>query len=468
VRGAFVLGISVAAFILLGLVRFDATAIVLLAGVVVVHELGHLAAMRVFGYGNLRMFLIPLFGGAASGRKAGAPGWQRAIVALAGPLPGLLIGYALLVAYLYADAPPVATAGVLFLGLNALNLLPLFPLDGGRFMNDVLFARHRHVETGFKAMAALGLIGLGVLAKDGIVGAFGGFMLVAAILSARLGAIADELRPQLANADPSGDIPPADVARIAAAVRRRLRTEDAAVVARAVDGVWERLIARPPGVAATLGLLLVYLGSIASVPVVPAFILGLVVAGALPTPSSGSLAEYVGALERERETRATIDYAALAGDVESLRRYLGAGGDVERRDREGDTLLMSSAWSGCLECVRLLVEGGADVNGRDRYGGTALTSAVAGRHDDVLWFLVQSGADVNVRSPGGLTPLIESASGWSLASVELLLGAGADPNRRGSDGRTALDHAESRPADDPERAAIVTRLLDAGARRGRR
>src|SRR5437870_3320292 len=56
------------------------------------HELGHYVAMRWFGYRNLRMFFIPFFGAAVSGQNYNVPGWKKAVVALAGPVPGIVVG----------------------------------------------------------------------------------------------------------------------------------------------------------------------------------------------------------------------------------------------------------------------------------------------------------------------------------------------------------------------------------------
>ena len=64
----------------------------LIIGILFVHELGHYAAMRWFKYRELRMFFIPFFGAAVTGRHFNVPGWKKAIVSLMGPLPGILIG----------------------------------------------------------------------------------------------------------------------------------------------------------------------------------------------------------------------------------------------------------------------------------------------------------------------------------------------------------------------------------------
>lgn len=90
--------------------------------VLFIHEMGHLAAMWWFDYQDLRMFFIPFFGAAASGRKRTATGAQRAIVSLMGPLPGIFIGSALVFLWLVSGSEITGTFAFLFLALNALNL----------------------------------------------------------------------------------------------------------------------------------------------------------------------------------------------------------------------------------------------------------------------------------------------------------------------------------------------------------
>lgn len=78
--------------------------------VLVVHELGHYAAMRAFGYRDTKMFFIPFLGAAVSGRHDDASGTQRAVVALAGPLPGIVLG--MLAVWLLGPLSPfMATLG---------------------------------------------------------------------------------------------------------------------------------------------------------------------------------------------------------------------------------------------------------------------------------------------------------------------------------------------------------------------
>src|SRR5262249_3658728 len=67
----------------------------LLAGVLLFHEAGHALGMIALGYRDVRIFFIPFFGAAASGRRDGGAGARHGIVLLLGPLPGILLGAAI-------------------------------------------------------------------------------------------------------------------------------------------------------------------------------------------------------------------------------------------------------------------------------------------------------------------------------------------------------------------------------------
>src|SRR5262249_38343070 len=112
---------------------------------------------------DLRIFFIPFFGGAASGKKEGAPQWQQAIVLLLGPLPGIIVGCAMLWANLAFRNHRLQTVGAWLVAVNAFHLLPFVPLDGGRLLNLILFSRNRALETVFLAGTSLCVVGLGAL-----------------------------------------------------------------------------------------------------------------------------------------------------------------------------------------------------------------------------------------------------------------------------------------------------------------
>jgi Zn-dependent protease len=114
---------------------------------VLIHELGHVVAGRCFGSsGNIVLYS---FGGLAIGSNHLPARWQRIIVSLAGPGAQILL-FALLywaAPYLLAsvarsdyERPVLITLEMLLL-INLfwpiLNLLPIWPLDGGQVTREL-------------------------------------------------------------------------------------------------------------------------------------------------------------------------------------------------------------------------------------------------------------------------------------------------------------------------------------------
>ncbi|WP_328803618.1 M50 family metallopeptidase [Paenibacillus puerhi] len=126
--------------LLLSIVTGYVVEVLTLFGIVLVHELGHVAAARSFGWRVREVRLLP-FGGVAVVEEAqGATSMQELAVALAGPLQNVWmmgVGYTLT---RFGLLPPLW--GEYFIQANAIialfNLLPVMPLDGGKVMT-VLF-----------------------------------------------------------------------------------------------------------------------------------------------------------------------------------------------------------------------------------------------------------------------------------------------------------------------------------------
>lgn len=121
---------------------YDLLAFALLLVSIVLHELGHSLAGRAFGC-RIRSITLMLIGGAAAFEELPRKPWQELLVALAGPAVSLALG----VAGLCLFAPPwhFPAEVVLFyafgagnLVLCAFNLIPAFPMDGGRVLRAVL------------------------------------------------------------------------------------------------------------------------------------------------------------------------------------------------------------------------------------------------------------------------------------------------------------------------------------------
>ena len=135
---------SLALYLFLGYYIFPSYKILLVITlIVIIHEMGHFIAMKAFRYNELGIFFIPLLGAYVSGSKRDVSQLQSAIILLAGPLPGIIIGCA---AYLidqhsaegiYISGISLKSISIFFIFLNIINLFPVYPLDGGQLLNRV-------------------------------------------------------------------------------------------------------------------------------------------------------------------------------------------------------------------------------------------------------------------------------------------------------------------------------------------
>src|SRR5688572_17778975 len=152
VNGVLLLVVSLVAFGAVGFTQWKWSwkMLALVVAVLLFHELGHYAAMRLFGYRNLKMLFIPFFGAAVIGRHYNVAGWKKAVVSLMGPVPGILLGIAVGVAGMVMGKPALYPAAGILLALNAFNLLPVLPLDGGWVMHTLYFSRSTVLDVIFR------------------------------------------------------------------------------------------------------------------------------------------------------------------------------------------------------------------------------------------------------------------------------------------------------------------------------
>ena len=109
--------------------------VIVLTGVVIFHELGHFIAMKIYKYQELGMFFIPLLGAYVSGKKQVVSQKQSAIILLAGPVPGIFLGLILHFLSIQLDISFLTNVAWILIFLNVLNLLPVYPLDGGQLLH---------------------------------------------------------------------------------------------------------------------------------------------------------------------------------------------------------------------------------------------------------------------------------------------------------------------------------------------
>jgi Zn-dependent protease len=97
-----------------------------------VHELGHIAAARVVGVRSSIPMFVPLLGAVISLRQAPINAKMEANIAIGGPAAGTLSALLCLVFYLWTDSMFMLFLAYTACILNLFNLIPCSPLDGGR------------------------------------------------------------------------------------------------------------------------------------------------------------------------------------------------------------------------------------------------------------------------------------------------------------------------------------------------
>jgi len=143
----------------------------------------------------------------------------------------------------------------------------------------------------------------------------------------------------------------------------------------------------------------------------------------------------------------SIHDAVEKGNVEAVKRYLNAGGDLEAKGGGGKrTPLHGAAMFGRKEIAELLIAKGADVNAKNYGEWTPLHLAAGEGHKEVAELLIASGVDVNAKADGELTPLHFAADKGHKEVVELLIAKGADVNFKHMMGQTPLDMASGKTA----------------------
>jgi stage IV sporulation protein FB len=151
--------------------------LVLLFACVLAHEFGHIFTARAFGVATPDVTLLPI-GGVARLERIPEEPWEEFLIAIAGPAVNVVIGLGLVAlagARLDLSALSVDSARISLvdrlanvnLFLAVFNMIPAFPMDGGRVLRALLATRMGHTHAtevaaavGQAAAFALGFIGL--------------------------------------------------------------------------------------------------------------------------------------------------------------------------------------------------------------------------------------------------------------------------------------------------------------------
>lgn len=149
-------------------------------------------------------------------------------------------------------------------------------------------------------------------------------------------------------------------------------------------------------------------------------------------------------------TKSTATSSALhdaedKNDIETVKKLIRQGRDVNVRNARGWPVLVAAASDGHVEITHLLLQAGAKVNEKElSNGGTALFWAAYGGHLNVVKLLLANKADPNIKTNNETSPLMATAltrapnqppEATNIAIAELLLKKGAnvnDPDNHGA------------------------------------
>ncbi|NJM06505.1 site-2 protease family protein [Candidatus Gracilibacteria bacterium] len=147
----------------------------LISATVLMHELAHAYVARKLGIG-VRQITLFAFGGTAEVDRDSPTPRIELLIALAGPLSNLLLATLLLgVWWLHPSSGWAVFAlhlAIFNASMGLFNLLPGFPMDGGRVVRAVLWRFGHDIVAATRIAANIGRIGGGLLAIGGIVLAF--------------------------------------------------------------------------------------------------------------------------------------------------------------------------------------------------------------------------------------------------------------------------------------------------------
>lgn len=257
-----VLFVSLGLFVAAGMAWWNPRMIAMLVVVLLFHEAGHYIAMRMFGYRNVKMFFIPFLGAAVSGRHFNIAGWKKAIVYLAGPVPGIVTALPLMWFGSTQQIGWMFELGGMSLVLNALNLLPVMPLDGGWIMHLTVFSRSPILELLSRLLGVVLMVALAFFAES----KFLIFVAIPLVLSLpvtyRVAKLVRYLRGAPLPQPERDEIPDAAI-RFLGDEMRTTSLAQTPIPQRAalLVQIYESLIVKPPGVIATLSIWFLYGGA---------------------------------------------------------------------------------------------------------------------------------------------------------------------------------------------------------------
>jgi Zn-dependent protease len=153
-----------------------------------VHEGGHMLVINALGCGPSRIRIIPFLGGAATMERAPRTAFHGVLIAMAGPIAGLISALPFVVASRLTGDAHWADGAAFIALINLLNMMPAPPLDGSKALGPALARIHPMVERA--VLVLIGAVAAYFALRHGSL-IFGAFIAVAT-----LGALRQTGRPE--------------------------------------------------------------------------------------------------------------------------------------------------------------------------------------------------------------------------------------------------------------------------------
>ncbi len=142
---------------------------IMLTLVIILHELGHIAAYRAFGHERVMLIFVPMLGGIAIGGRPYRSRFEIATCALMGAGMSAFVVPILVLVHTLSDLEtrilpatvhlPSAVLLLILGAFNLLNLLPMSRFDGGQVVRQVFPGRRMQVLASFGLTLVVLLVG---------------------------------------------------------------------------------------------------------------------------------------------------------------------------------------------------------------------------------------------------------------------------------------------------------------------
>lgn len=228
--------------------------------VLFIHESGHLLFMKIYNYKNLSMFFIPFLGAAVTGNETDPDDKKKAIVSIMGPLPGIILGIITFLIFIKTKNNLFYQYSFISLLINGFNLLPIYPLDGGRFFDYVIFSRNKYIEIFFKIAAITLFFYISISIEDWTLILFAFLISFTIPTSIQIAKISHKLKKEedKNSYEFSENIPNDFIINVMKNIKN-FRGKQPKKIANIVSNVWNRFFTKPPKVLTSILLIISYL-----------------------------------------------------------------------------------------------------------------------------------------------------------------------------------------------------------------